>query len=58
MEKNTLLYYTRDKIYYFGESGKAVKNRFVFTNGNWYYFNGDGTAAIGASEINGKKALL
>ena len=55
MEKNTLLYYTRDKIYYFGESGKAVKNRFVFTNGNWYYFNGDGTAAIGASEINGKK---
>ena len=55
MEKNSLLYYTKDKIYYFGESGKAVKNRFVFTSGNWYYFNGDGTAAIGASEINGKK---
>ena len=55
MEKNNLLYYTKDKIYYFGESGKAVKNRFVFTSGNWYYFNGDGTAAIGASEINGKK---
>ena len=55
MEKNSLLYYTKDKIYYFGESGKAVKNRFVFTSGNWYYFNGDATAAIGASEINGKK---
>ena len=55
MEKNSLLYYTKDKIYYFGESGKAVKNRFIFTSGNWYYFNGDGTAAIGASEINGKK---
>ena len=55
MEKNSLLYYTKNKIYYFGESGKAVKNRFVFTSGNWYYFNGDGTAAIGASEINGKK---
>ena len=55
MEKNSLLYYTKDKIYYFGESGKAVKNRFVFTSGNWYYFNGDATAAIGVSEINGKK---
>lgn len=43
------------KIYYFDQFGKAAKNRFVFTEGAWHYFYGDGTAATGAVQINGQK---
>lgn len=46
--------YINGKIYYFDQFGKAVKNRFVFTEGAWHYFYGDGTAATGAVQINGQ----
>lgn len=46
--------YIDGKIYYFDQFGKAVKNRFVFTEGAWHYFYGDGTAATGAVQINGQ----
>ena len=47
--------YINGKIYYFDQFGKAAKNRFVFTEGAWHYFYGDGTAATGAVQINGQK---
>lgn len=47
--------YIDGKIYYFDQFGKAAKNRFVFTEGAWHYFYGDGTAATGAVQINGQK---
>lgn len=46
--------YIDGKIYYFDQFGKAAKNRFVFTEGAWHYFYGDGTAATGAVQINGQ----
>lgn len=46
--------YIDGKIYYFDQFGRAVKNRFVFTEGAWHYFYGDGTAATGAVQINGQ----
>ena len=46
--------YIYGKIYYFDQFGKAAKNRFVFTEGAWHYFYGDGTAATGAVQINGQ----
>lgn len=46
--------YIDGKIYYFDQFGKAVKNRFVFTERAWHYFYGDGTAATGAVQINGQ----
>ena len=50
--------YIDGKIYYFDQFGKAAKNRFVFTEGAWHYFYGDGTAATGAVQINWAKTLL
>ncbi len=47
--------YINGKIYYFDQFGKAAKNRFVFTEGAWHYFYGDGTAATGAVQINGQQ---
>ena len=47
--------YINGKIYYFDQFGKAAKNRFVFTEGAWHYFYGDGTTATGAVQINGQK---
>ena len=47
--------YIDGKIYYFDQFGKAAKKRFVFTEGAWHYFYGDGTAATGAVQINGQK---
>ena len=41
--------------YYFdAETGAAVTNQFVYTDGHWYYFGNDGKALLFDQVINGQ----
>ena len=42
-------------VYYFdAETGAAVTNQFVYTDGHWYYFGNDGKALLFDQVINGQ----